>query len=494
MFLISILCQQKVLLGLFLAVITLIWWFLKKKYQTNLPRGPTGFPVVGYLPFLGPQPQEKLLELRKDYGNIFTMKMGSFTVVVLNGREVIKEALITNGGVFDTRPGFFTFSKLTDRLAFGLFNERWIVLKKIVVNRFNAFMNDKTYSIDNLIADESANLIADIMKHNEMPFDPKMDLYVTFCSVIYQIVYGRGTNVRDDEDFLEHLVKLKDIIDFATSGNPAEVMPWLAKVFPSSVKPVLDGLEHMAFLRNKKQKEHIESFDKENIRDLTDSFIDLREETLEMRTVELTFAQLAAVLEEMISAGFDTSATTMRWIILCLIKFPGIQEELYEEIDKVLGDRPPSVSDRPNMPYAEAVILETLRFKTPIPLSLPHAAVKDAVLCGYDIPKDTVILINLHSLTRDHEVWVDPNAFHPQHFLTSDGKLDTENASMIAPFSLGKRKCIGEHLARHNLFMTLVYLVQRFKLLPVAGEKYDMVGVNGLTDSPKPFKIIAKAR
>ena len=146
------------------------------------------------------------------------------------------------------------------------------------------------------------------------------------------------------------------------------------------------------------------------------------------------------------------------------------------------------------MPYTEAVIHETLRFKTPIPLSLPHAADKDAVLRGYDIPRGTVILINLHSLTRDPTVWNYPNAFHPEHFLTSDGELDKEKTSLISPFSLGKRKCIGEHLARHNLFMSLVSLVQRFKILPVNGEMYDMVGVNGLTDCPKPFKIIAKVR
>ena len=91
-----------------------------------------------------------------------------------------------------------------------------------------------------------------------------MDLYVNFCSVIYQIVYGRGKNVREDTDFLEYLIKLKDLIDFATSGNPAEVMLCLARIFPSTVKPVLDVLRYQTFLRNKKLKEHFESFDKSN--------------------------------------------------------------------------------------------------------------------------------------------------------------------------------------------------------------------------------------
>ena len=323
----------------------MILWYRKRKCQTNLPHGPWGFPIVGYLPFLGPQPQEKFMQLRKKYGDIFTIQMGSFTVVVLNGCGVIKEALITNGGIFDTRPGFFSFSQLSGRLAFGLYNKRWTVFKKIVVNRLNTFLHGKLYPVDKLIAYESANFIADIVKHSEKPFDPKMDLYVNFCSVIYQIVYGRGKNVREDTDFLEYLIKLKDLIDFATSGNPAEVMPWLARVFPCTVKPIKDVLRYQTFLRNKKLKEHFENFDKSNIRDLTDCFIELKEETTEMKNVRLSFTQLTAALEEIIPAAFDTTATSMRWIILCMIKFPFVQEKIYEEIDKVLGDRPPTISD-----------------------------------------------------------------------------------------------------------------------------------------------------
>ena len=64
----------------------------------------------------------------------------------------------------------------------------------------------------------------------------------------------------------------------------------------------------------------------------------------------------------------------------------------------------------------------------------------------------------------------------------------------IYPFGLGKRKCLGEQLARNNLFITLVSMVQRFELLPVVGEEYNMTGINGLTDCPKPYKIIARTR
>ena len=456
--------------------------------------GPWGLPIIGYLPFLGPQPQETFLCLRKKYGDIFTIRMGSFTVVVVNGYDKIKETLVTNAGVFDTRPDFFTFSKLKDRLAFGEYGDRWIVLKKILINRFNNFINNKHYPLDGLLADESNCFIADVMKYNGRPFDPKMDFYVTFCSVIYQIVYGRGENVREDKDFLEVIVREKEFIDFATSGNPVEVMPWLSGVCPCLGKKVLDLKDYLERLRTNKVSEHMKSFNKDYIRDLTDSLIGLMDKTPEMETVGLEFKHIVTLLDELIPAAFDTTATTMRWIILCLVNIPFVQKKMFEEIDRVVGDRTPILSDRQKMPYTEAVILEGMRFKTPIPLSLPHAAVKNAKLSGYDIPKGTTILLNLHSVTRDAKVWTYPNAFYPEHFLTSNGELDRDKAVLIFPFGLGKRKCVGEKLARDNLFIALVSMVQRFRILPVNGEEYNMTGLNGLTDCPKPYKIIAEPR
>ena len=480
-------------IGLLTGLTITVWYFIQK-YKNNMPPGPWGFPVLGYLPFLGSQPQEKFMQLRKTYGDIFTIQMGSFIAVVLNGREKIKEALITHAGIFDTRPGFFTFSILNERLAFGLYNDRWIVFKKIVVNRLNAIINSKTYTLDKLLTDEAAKFVKDITKHNGKPFDPTMDLNVTFCSVIYQISYGKGENIREDNDFLEMLAHENDFIDFSTSGNPAEVMPWLSKIFPSLVKPLYDIIEYHQYLREKKLREHKETFSKENIRDLADSLIDLIDETIEMKSVGLTFNHLKKCIDEIIPAAFDTTATAMRWILMCLIKFPHVQRKLIQEIDSVLGERDPSIIDRQSMPYTEAVILETLRFKAPIPLSVPHAAVKDAKLSGYDIPKDTPILLNLHSLARDFSVWDFPNSFYPEHFLTVDGALDRDKVTFMSPFSLGKRKCIGEQLARHGMFITLVSMIQRFKILPVEGEEYDMVGINKLTDCPKPYKIIAEVR
>ena len=252
--------------------------------------------------------------------------------------------------------------------------------------------------------------------------------------------------------------------------------------------------EHATKLSTKKIIDTTDSFEKGDIRNLADSLVELKDGTSEMENVGLKFAHFVRALEEIIPAGFDTTATTMRWILLCLVKLPHVQKKLFEEIDRVLGDRTPSLNDKQAMPYMEAVILEGMRFKTPIPLLLPHAAVRNGKLSGYDIPKGTPIIFNAHSVTRDVKLWSYPNAFYPEHFLTSDGEVDRDKAVSIYPFGLGKRKCLGEHLARNNLFITLVSMVQRCELLPVVGEEYNMTGINGFTDCPKPYKIIARTR
>lgn len=491
---VSHLDSQWTAIGLLITITAVSIWYFKHKHRNHLPPGPWGFPVIGYLPFLGPQPQTTFLQLSKKYGDIFSIHMGSFLAVVLNGREAIKEALITNGGIFDTRPGFFTFSRLKDRLAFGLYSDCRTVHKKIVVNRLNSFINSKEYPLGKLLQDESAAFVADIMKHSDKPFDPKMDLYVTACSVIFQIAYGRGNNVRQNDDFIRLISNQNTLIEFVSSGNPAEVMPWLSRVFPAIVKPINNFLKYQSYIKDKQIMKHRETFSKDNIRDLADSFIDLTDGTTEMKTVGLGFERLSTALEEVIPAAFDTTATAMRWVLLCLVKFPHVQGKLAEEIISTIGDRVPSIEDRQNMPYTEAVILETLRFKAPLPLALPHAATKNTKLNGYDIPKDTTVLVNLHSLARDFSVWDFPNSFYPEHFLTSSGELDRDKVMFISPFGIGKRKCIGEKLARDSLFMSLVSMLQRFKIMPVDGEAYDMVGISSLTDWPKPFKIFAISR
>jgi len=163
-------------------------------------------------------------------------------------------------------------------------------------------------------------------------------------------------------------------------------------------------------------------------------------------------------------AGAETTSTTLTWECLIMSHYPELQEKLYEEINKVVGlGRPPSLTDRPNMPYTEAFISEAMRYSSLVPLGVFHGVMEDAEFKGYIIPKDTIIIANQYSVMHDETIWGDPENFRPERFLSEDGKSVIRHDALI-PFSVGKRVCPGETLARDELFLFTTAIFQRFQI------------------------------
>ena len=98
-----------------------------------------------------------------------------------------------------------------------------------------------------------------------------------------------------------------------------------------------------------------------------------------------------------------------------------------------------------------AIIHESLRKGSNAPLALMHTTLDDYELNGYVIPQGTIVIDNLFASHYSPEVWGDPKEFRPERFIDSEGKL-----KKIFPFGIGKRNCIGEALAHHQLFLYTV--------------------------------------
>lgn len=131
-----------------------------------------------------------------------------------------------------------------------------------------------------------------------------------------------------------------------------------------------------------------------------------------------------------------------------------MQTRLQQEVDRVVDrTRLPSIEDQQQLPYVMAFIYEVMRFTSFVPLTIPHSTTMDTTIMGYTIPKDTVIFINQWSINHDPSSWSEPETFEPERFLNPNGSLNKDLTSNVLIFSLGKRRCIGEHLSKMQLFL-----------------------------------------
>ncbi|KAG7261806.1 hypothetical protein CRUP_037412, partial [Coryphaenoides rupestris] len=187
------------------------------------------------------------------------------------------------------------------------------------------------------------------------------------------------------------------------------------------------------------------------------------------------------------AAGTDTTGHTLSWSLLFMAKYPHIQDQVQEELSRVIGSRQVSVQDRKNLPYTDAVIHETQRLADIVPMAIPHITSQDVNFQGFFIRKGTPVIPLLTSVLHDETEWENPLAFNPSHFLDEEGKFVNRDAFMV--FSAGRRACPGEGLARMELFLFFTSLLQRFRFTPPPGvteDELDLTPVPGFTLGPKP--------
>jgi len=147
-----------------------------------------------------------------------------------------------------------------------------------------------------------------------------------------------------------------------------------------------------------------------------------------------------------------------------------------------------------SMPYTESLLAEILRCSSIVPVGVPHRALKDIKINGYDVKKDTVIMSNFYYIHYNEKIWGDPLNFRPERFLSPDGKVFKKHEALVA-FSVGRRQCLGESLARDTLFLFITNIFQRFTVAhddptKVAKDLSSIELMNSIAPCPQPYKVV----
>ncbi|EDV22935.1 uncharacterized protein TRIADDRAFT_28454 [Trichoplax adhaerens] len=212
------------------------------------------------------------------------------------------------------------------------------------------------------------------------------------------------------------------------------------------------------------------------------------------KTKMLNDKNLVGALIDLFAAGIITTTTTLEWYFLYMIVHPNIQQKVHDELDRVIGrDRYPTLQDRDKLPYLQATILETLRASSVSPLAAPHETIADIKLNNYTLPSKTTVWINTWSVHHDEKLWPNPNEFSPERHLNNDGTIKASSPNLM-PFSCGTRACIGETLAKFNLYIIISHLMQHCTFRKVDNQQLDLSTGSSFVMPCKEYQMTATPR
>uniref|UniRef100_L7N0U9 Uncharacterized protein n=1 Tax=Ciona intestinalis TaxID=7719 RepID=L7N0U9_CIOIN len=477
-------------LALFAIALLLFYIWLTPKYK-NLPPGPMGVPFLGCLPFMETLAERTFTKWSKKYGPIITVQLGDHRTVILNSYEAIEEAFTKKGEKFNGR--FKTYFTEFASEGLGIFfidGEKWKEHRKFGTRALaGAGMYGKT--IEQRVLEEAENICHVIRSKNEEPFILEDYLILSVANVINGITIKERCDEEGNENLLKYVASVVE-------GYLSFTLCVCGKIYDNVLyfkirKTVKQNSQTGSALFDNLIEQHQQQHDRLHPRDLIDLYLnEMKDFSVSQLYFKITIYKKTT--KDLFAAGTETSSSTIRWALFYLIVNPDIQDKVHKEIDDVIETGHNGVVRYDTkLPYTKAVLQETYRIRTATPLGVPRRNTEDVTLMGYFIPKNTQIIPNLWWVHNDPEYWNEPDVFKPERHLDEEGNLIMSNR--VIPFSIGARHCLGENLARTEIFLFLVSILQKFTVLPNPEDPNPPLECSpGIVNSPHKYPLIMKER
>ena len=471
------------------------WRFIKTQ-KTLLPPGPIRLPFIGTIYKHGLYISSKqLTEMSKTYGSIFSIWIGQRQCVVLNGHSVINEAVqkpidFGHRGI----SGIFTWKILSVDIR-GIFRRDYdatlITLRNKAMASLRSLAIEHKFT-DTIIAEENQKLLDMLSNNQETPFNIRNTLEDTLTSTMIRLLFGMKLETHDFEEFKRQSNEVYSNVLFLFALNHLrflQYIPFLRKL----ILKVSNALNNSHRFIQKKSSQSL--FHHKQFKDdyNTTCFISLyANRTFKDRIDQAAKCpEMTAMLQDFLIAGPHGLVLTLEWLIVFLANRQDIQKKVQDEIHNEIGfEKQATFSDYCNkrLPYLEATLMETLRFSSLSPIMVYMSnSTKDVELGGYTIPKQTVVLINNHSVNHSASVQ-DHDQFKPERFLDRSNNITDGQRYFL--FGAGKRTCVGEVLARRIVFVFAANIFQRFTVaVPDGIDRIDETPDEAIIWRPKSFYV-----
>ncbi|KAL0338778.1 UNVERIFIED_CONTAM: cytochrome [Sesamum angustifolium] len=414
---------------------------IHSKRRKNLPPGPAGLPLIGIFHKIGDTHlHEYLSQVSKEFGPLLYFKLGSRPVLVANSSRTAEEILKTQDLAFCSRPAMLSLRKLSNGgfdIAFAPYSEYWREMRKICV--LHLLSATRVRSFRPIREDEVSRMVQKLSEHASRSETINMTERITFLTstIICRVAFGkRYEHETGESKEFNHIIR-----EFQTELSAfhfRDYFPWLGWL-----DNVLGKIDHLERVYKK---------------------------------WDLFYEQL---LDEHQQPDRPKSMDG-------------------DVVDILLQLRKDGSFDLP-LDHIKAVLMETLRVYSTIPLLIPRETIKDCTIDGYEIPAKTLVHVNAWAISKDPKLWKDPFEFKPERFLEDERKLtlDLKGTDFgLIPFGAGRRGCPGITMALATVEIVMANLLYLFDWgLPDGMKKEDIDNdiSPGLTLHKKnPLLLVAK--
>ncbi|CAI9270855.1 unnamed protein product [Lactuca saligna] len=444
-----------------------------RKTTSRLPPGPCGLPLLGYLPFLGPNLHLEFTKMAKRFGPIFKLQLGSKTYIIVNSSDLAKVVVNEHDDIFANRDppvAALILSYGGKDITWSDNNPYWRNMRKVFVH--------EVLSNKNLEASGSFRRagVRKTIKHVYERMGTEVDFggiaFSTSLTVISSMVWGKS--VDEEEESSDNLWDgfrevMSGVMDIVGEANVSDFFPVLTRFdlqgvqrkmklqfekFDAILQRIID--ERMSIKPQESTEQH-------GRKDFVQILLELKQQNTES---SFSLTQIKAFLVDFFIAGTDTTTVMAEWTMTEVLKHSDVMKKIQEELERVVGEHNiVEESHLPKLCYLDAVIKETFRLHPALPLLVVRSPSKSCTVDGYKVPKGSNVYLNVWAIHRDPQYWENPLEFDPNRFLNLDGTTKFNynglNTNFLA-FGSGRRRCPGLPLGEKMLMYLLASLLHSF--------------------------------
>ncbi|KII84568.1 hypothetical protein PLICRDRAFT_117453 [Plicaturopsis crispa FD-325 SS-3] len=487
------------------AGLLLVYWYLRRTVRSPyaslpLPPGPKPLPIIGNLLQIPTRHEAQVYQQwgRDLNSDILYLNLAGVSIVVINSAEIANELLERRSSIYSSRPDSVMCTELMgfdDLVPLVPYGDTWRAMRRFLHREFHPqaslqyrpfqieathdFLRRLLESPDNFsthITHMSGKAIMDITY--AIKVEPYDDPRIRTASLAVEAVAEAscpGAFWVDTFSFLKYVPEW-----MPGAGFQRKAREWHAVADDMYNKPYDTAKQLLA------SGTSAPSFVSRCLEGLngTQSDSDVQENLIK-KTAGTLYA-----------AGTDTTSSTVKTFLLAMLLNPDMQAKAQKELDEVVGHgNLPDFSHQDSLPYVNAIVKESLRWRPVTPQGIAHVVTTEDMFDGYRIPAGSVVIPNQWAMLHNETTYPNPSRFNPERFLDSAGRLDPSvKDPALAAFGFGRRICPGRFLALSSIYIDIACVLATFNI----AKAVDADGVpitppgdytpNGIVVSPLDFK------